>query len=182
MANEPDTPLDEAVRLRQEPVPPPLLESRVVAALRADGLIRTGSVWSWPATVAASLLIFLAGATVGRSLPLESAGAPQSIPDRPRYLLLLAGDVTPAADGSTRAAEYGEWARSLSARGIAVSGDELTSHAELVTNARAAAFPDLTSVGGYFIIEAADDGAAAALAHTCPHIKYGGSIVVRRVQ
>jgi hypothetical protein len=96
--------------------------------------------------------------------------------------LLLAGDVTPAADGSTRAAEYGEWARSLSARGIAVSGDELTSHAELVTNARAAAFPDLTSVGGYFIVEAADDGAAAALAHTCPHIKYGGSIVVRRVQ
>ena len=57
--------------------------------------------------------------------------APQAAPAQARYLLLLAGDVTPAADGSSRAAEYGEWARSLSARGIAVSGDELTSHAEI---------------------------------------------------
>ena len=37
-------------------------------------------------------------------------------------------------------------------------------------------------LGGYFLIEASDDAAAAALARTCPHIKYGGSIVVRRVQ
>ena len=185
MDNEPDTPLPEdAANLRKKPVPPATLEPRVVAALRADGLIRSGSVWSLPAgpaKIAASLLIFVAGAIAGHYLPLESAGTPQSTPARPRYLLLLAGDVTPAADGSSRAAEYGEWARSLSARGIAVSGDELTSHAEIVTNARVATFPDLSSVGGYFIIEAADDGAAAALAHTCPHVKYGGSVIVPRV-
>jgi hypothetical protein len=65
---------------------------------------------------------------------------------------------------------------------VRVSGDELTSHAEVVSNSGATRFPDLSSVGGYFIIEAADDGSAAAIAHTCPHIKYGGSIVVRRMQ
>jgi hypothetical protein len=181
MDNEPDTPLseDEAARLRQEPVPPAMLESRVAAALRADGLIRTSSVWAWPARIAASLLIFVTGAIVGHNVSLT---APQATVPQARYLLLLAGDATPASEGSSRAVEYGEWARSLSARGIKVSGDELSSLAELVTNTREATFPDLASVGGYFIIEAADDGAAAALARTCPHIKFGGSIVVRRVQ
>ncbi|HUR21920.1 MAG TPA: hypothetical protein VMZ90_13985 [Vicinamibacterales bacterium] len=181
MDNEPDSPLDEAARLRDEPVPSQLLESRVVAAMRANGLVRTRSAWSWngiAAKTAASLLIFVTGAIAGHYVSF-APGATQS---QPRYLLLLAGDVPPASDGSTRATEYGEWARGLAARGIKVSGDELTSHAELVTNARAATFPDLASVGGYFMIEAADDGAAAAVAYTCPHIKYGGSIVVRRMR
>ena len=181
MDNEPDTPLEDTALLRQEPVPPPMLESRVVAALRADGLIRGRETWSWWAKIAASLLIFATGAVIGRYIrPAQTAS--NSAPAQARYLLLLAGDVTPAADGSSRAAEYGEWARSLSKRGIKVSGDELTSHAELVTNARSATFPGLASVGGYFIIEAKDDGAAAAVAHSCPHVRYGGSIVVRRIQ
>ena len=119
MDNESETPLEEVDRLRQEPVPPAMLESRVVEALRADGLIRTRSVWSWssgPARIAASLLIFVAGAVVGHYV---SFSAPQAAPSQARYLLLLAGDVSPSADGSSRADEYGEWARSLSARGIA---------------------------------------------------------------
>jgi len=181
MDNEPDLPLEELARLRQEPVPPAMLESRVAAALRANGLIRARRAWSWPAKTAASLLIFVTGAIVGRYVTFERS-EPHPTPPQTRYLLLLAGDVTPAADGSSRAEEYGEWARSLSARGVGVSGDELTSYAEVVSNSSAARFPDLSSVGGYFIIEAADDGSAAALAHTCPHIKYGGSIVVRRMQ
>ena len=181
MDNEPDAPLEEAARLRQEPVPPPMLESRVVAALRADGLIRTRSIWSQSIKVAASLLIFAAGALAGHYLSPESLTAPQPAQASARYLLLLAGDVTPAADGSSRAAEYGEWARGLSARGVKVSGDELTDHAALITNSATATFADLRSVGGYFLIEARDDASAAALARTCPHVKYGGSVIVRKV-
>lgn len=177
MVDEPDAPLEEASLLRHEPAASAMLESRVVAALREDGLIRARSTWTRPARIAASLLIFAAGAVLGRHV---SFAVPPSVPAPARYLLLLAGDVTPA-DGSTRAIEYGEWARGLSAQGIPVSGDELTSHAELVTN-RTATFPDLTSVGGYFLIEASDDATAAALARTCPHIRYGGSIVVRRLK
>ena len=181
MHNEPESPLEETARLREEPAPPATLESRVVAALRADGLIRTGRGWSWPARIAASLLIFVTGAVVGHYVPV-GRGAPRAATAQPRYLLLLAGDVTPAADGSSRAAEYGEWARGLSTRGIGVSGDELTGHVAIVTTTRTATFQELASVGGYFIVEAADDQAAAELARTCPHFKYGGSIVVRRVQ
>jgi hypothetical protein len=187
MDNEPEPPSQEASpllleRLREQPVPPPMLEARVVGALHADGLIRSGSAWSWPVKIAASLLIFFMGAIAGRSVPQEWFAAPRPAQSQPRYLLLLANDVTPATDGSSRAAEYGEWARSLAGRGIAVSGDELTSQAEIVANERGTTFPDLTSVGGYFLIEASDDASAAALARTCPHVKYGGSIVVRRLQ
>src|SRR5688500_11954767 len=179
MDNGPDVLLEEAARLREELAAPATLEPRVVAALRMEGLIRSRAIWSQPRRIAASFLIFAAGAVTGHYV---SFPAPRPTPAPARYLLLLAGDVTPAADGSSRAAEYGEWARSLSAKGIAVSGDELTSHAAIVTNARAVAFQELSSVGGYFIVEAADDEAAVELARACPHVKYGGSIVVRRVQ
>ena len=182
MDNESDIPFEEAERLRDEPAPSRQLESRVVAALRADGLIRTGVSWPLPARIAAALLLFVLGALAGRYVPRELTNVPASTPVQPRYLLLLAGDVTPTLDGSTRAAEYGDWARSLSARGIKVSGDELATQAELVTNRRSSTLRDLALVGGYFLIEARDDAEAAALAHTCPHIKYGGSIVVRRIQ
>jgi len=180
MDNEPDAPLEEAVRLRNDLRPPAMLESRVIATLRADGLIRARAGWSWPARIAASFLLFVAGAIMGRYATMWQV-APQPTPIQSRYLLLLAGDVTPAAAGSSRAEEYAAWARSLAARGIKVSGDELTSFAEVVGSSRAASFPDLASVGGYFLIEASDDAAAAALARTCPHVKYGGSILVRRV-
>lgn len=182
MVNETDGPLEEASDLRHAPIAPPMLEARVVAALRADGLIRADSGRSRFIRIAASLLIFAAGATLGRLVAPATPTSPGPNSSPARYLLLLAGDETPAADGSSRAAEYGAWARSLGARGIAVSGEELAGHAEVVSHRPAATFPDVASVGGYFLIEADNDAAAAALARTCPHVKYGGSIVVRRIR
>jgi hypothetical protein len=182
MDNQSDDPLGEAAGLRNTPSPSADLEHRVVEALRHEGLVRTRSAWPGLAAIAAALLIFVAGAAIGHYLT-PGAGPDTRVTNEPnRYLLLLAGDVTPAVDGSSRAAEYGEWARGVAARGMAISGDELAAHAEVVTNTKSVTFPDLSSVGGYFLIEAADDAAAAALARTCPHVRYGGSIVVRRVQ
>jgi hypothetical protein len=185
MDDERDTSLEEIGEietLRNELVPPAALESRVVDALRQEGLIRTAPRFSWPLRIAASLVVFVLGAAAGHYvLPLRLT-APQAAKAQPRYLLLLSGDVAPAADGSTRATEYGNWARSLGARGIAISGEELSAHAEIISNQRGATFPDLTTAGGYFLIEARDDRAAAELARTCPHIKYGGTIVIRRIQ
>jgi hypothetical protein len=180
MDNEPESPLEEATRLRQGPEAPSTLEPRVLAALRSEGLIRPRTTWPQPLKIAASLLIFAAGALAGHYALPGSLG-PRPAPAQARYLLLLAGDVTPAADGSSRAAEYGDWARGLAARGITVSGEELAGHAQVVSNAKLPAFPELTSVGGYFLIEASDDASAAELARTSPHVRYGGSIVLRRI-
>lgn len=180
MDNDFDRPLDETESLRQSPATPATLESRVVQALQDEGLIRTNPGSSWLSRIAASLLVFVLGAAAGHYL-LPELSTPPAAPAQPRYLLLLAGDVTPAADGSTRAVEYGNWARRLGAQGVSISGEELSPHAETVSDVKGVTFPDLTTVGGYFLIEASDDTAAAALARTCPHIKYGGSIVIRRL-
>ena len=180
MDNDFDRPLDETESLRQSPEPPAMLETRVVQALQGEGLIRTPLGSSWLSRIAASLLVFALGAAAGHYL-LPDLRTPQAAPAQPRYLLLLAGEVTPAPDGSTHAAEYGNWARSVGAQGVSISGEELAGHAETVSNVKGATFPDLTTVGGYFLIEAKDDAAAAALAKTCPHIRYGGSIVIRKV-
>ena len=40
---------------------------------------------------------------------------------------------------------------------------------------------ELRAATGYFVIRAADLSAATALAQTCPHLKYGGSIRVRPI-
>jgi hypothetical protein len=172
-------PIGDLGTLRQGPLPPADLEARVLAAARSGGLIR-GPRWRarW-VQLAAAALLFLAGAATGRLLIVPPA--PTSDARTPaRYLLLLAGDVTPSPDGDTRATEYGAWARGLAERGIAIDGEELTDHAAVVSP-RGSTFRELSAVGGFFLIEAESDEAAAALARTCPHVKYGGSVVVRKV-
>ena len=39
-----------------------------------------------------------------------------------------------------------------------------------------------TLVSGFFIVRAADDPAAIAIARESPHLRYGGSILVRRIE
>jgi len=39
-----------------------------------------------------------------------------------------------------------------------------------------------SSLGGYFLIKAQDMNAALAIARTCPHLKYGGSIEIRPIE
>jgi hypothetical protein len=54
---------------------------------------------------------------------------------------------------------------------------------EQVLTAADTASPILSRVGvsGYFVIEAETWEQAAALARTCPHLRYGGRIVLRAV-
>lgn len=174
MTDEPDL-----TALRQGPLPPDDLEARVLSAARSSGLVRVSTWRAHLVRVAASVALLLAGAAAGRMLwpaPAGSEGAQATT----RYLFLLAGDVAPAPDGDTRASEYGAWARGVAARGIAVDGEELTEAASVI-GTRGSAFPELSAVGGYFLIEARDDAAAAELARSCPHVKYGGSVIIRKV-
>ena len=175
----PEELINDLARLRTRPLPPDALQSRVLEAARTAGLIRRSACRTRLAQLAASVLLLLAGAATGRMLPPRDApSASTQVPAR--YLLLLADDVEPAPDGGTRGGEYAEWARDLSARGIAVDGEELGEQSALV-GSKGARFAELASVGGYFLIEADSDAAAAALARTCPHVKYGGSVIIRKV-
>lgn len=167
--------------LRSHPQPPEDLERRIVAAVRAAGGLQArrslGRVWL---AAAAAAIIFVAGVGVGsRWWPAQ---ADEVAPGRARYLLLLAGDVTPAAGGGTRSAEYGAWARAVSATGVFVRGAELSPTVRLVGAAADTPLArELASVGGYFIIEAETEDEAVRLAASCPHVKYGGAVQVRKL-
>ena len=141
--------------------PTPELEERVVRALTASGLIRRKR---WPRIWMTAAAVTLAAAVVLSALHLGRGKAPGE-----PYVMLLYEDSTfqLAAPGhlAGRRAEYARWADSLYRRG------------ELDLGGRVGGAGPIT---GMFIIRAATDADAAKLAASCPHIKYGGHIEVRR--
>ncbi len=174
-----DGPIAGTNELRNGPSPSHELEARVVEALRRERLIRQSPVWSRTMLLAASIALFATGAATGHLLRGTTPAQPVA---GSRYLLLLTGTAQPADDPAARTAEYAAWANQLSRQGTPVSGEELTDQAESVGVAPAERLAALASVAGYFVVTAANDAVAAELARDCPHVKYGGAVVVRRIE
>ena len=147
------------------------LEDRVVAALRREALIVPVMRRHWTGRVAAAALLIallVAGPMLVRPGTAERPGN--------MYMLALySGDAYVAAAPGVRASEYGRWARSRAQ--AVVEGAELTGRPALLGSAT-----DPGSVlSGYFIVRASDDADALAIARTVPHLRHGGTVVVRRV-
>jgi hypothetical protein len=182
-----DEELERLRAARTDAVPPPDLEDATVAALRHRGLVtrrlsrgamaaafRRKAIVSTALLAAAAALVVAAGWSV-----MNKSTAPVPAPQLPRFVLLLYAGVDPMAGAAdARRQEYAQWARDLSSRGIAISGEELSEEARDVgSGARPAG--DLPR--GFFIVSAADVAAAEQIASSCPHLRYGGRIVVKRI-
>ena len=200
MSEEPEVELDEAEQaalaaLRQGPAPPAELEGRVVGALRAQGLLEGGSQagarvagaarwrrWTIAAGLAASLAAFGAGWWARSAVPGAAPGASASAD---RYVLLLhdTGRVLAAAEEERLVAEYAGWAADLRTRGVVIGGEKLEDARWLLGpgGSREEAGPASGAVAGYFLIEAADPAAALAVAESCPHLRHGGRVELRRI-
>ena len=109
------------------------------------------------------------------SIPANSAGAPT-----PQFALLLYD--TPANDTGSiagrRAEEYGRWAATLPGARF-VSGSELGDVLSVIGPTGSNRAPEPPA--GYFIIEAPSVARAVAIARTCPHVRYGGRVVVMSI-
>ena len=149
---------------------PPLLEQRVERSLRAAGLLgarrERGRRAVLFAALAAGLCCFAAGFGVAaarqRATTTDAA---------PRYVLLLYGAPGAVADPAD-VAEHRAWARRLAAAGHAVSGEKLVPN-------------DAAGDGGlegFFVVSAASDTEAEAIARGLPHRLHGGRVVVRRIE
>jgi hypothetical protein len=150
--------------------PPPALETRVVMALRERGLLRRKRrLWPGAAAAAALLAAFAAGWSLG-------ARGREPVATAPRYVLLLYGAATSGGEVD-RVSEYREWARGVRAGGRVTGGERLGDEDIATFGAE----PPRTAIRGYFVLEAASDRDAAAIARTHPHVRHGGSVVVRRI-
>jgi len=109
---------------------------------------------------------------------------------QPTFMLLLLENekYEPAAKGTSRVPEYTAWAQELAKKGQLVDGAEL-KHAGTVLSGKSrrdAVANELPGgkpggVAGYFVIQAPDLEAALKISSTCPHLKYGGQIMVREL-
>jgi len=161
---------------------PSALEDRVRASLAGRGLIATRrpGPMRWASPVGLIAAGFLIGFLVRGTRPSR----PADIDGRPgRYALLLYG-VPPEDTGTVHAArarEYGTWASNLGGGVRWVGGHELTGVIETLGSASVQPPGPDERMAGFFIIEATSSERATEVARTCPHLKYGGRVVVMAV-
>jgi hypothetical protein len=128
----------------------------------------------------------LAGLAAFLAFGHDAAPAEERVARGEPYLLLLheppgfGADMT-AAEHAAVVARYAGWARELGAR--CVGGDELAPEAtRLAPGAEPERLPDGARIGGYFLVDVADEAEALALARSCPHLDQGGWIELRRIR
>jgi len=117
------------------------------------------------------------------------AVAPADSDSQPEFMLLIAEDTryTPPADAAearARVAEYTDWAGRLAGGGHLVSAGELAySGTDVRSEGKAASVIDTRAgaVSGYFLVRAESLAQAEQLAADSPHLKYGGTVVVRPI-
>jgi hypothetical protein len=184
------------------PEAPAWLEERVTDELRKRGVLREKTRarvrWVWSLAVATACLgCFVAGLLVERSFfnggnkPRRAARTEDRRQStgpstRTKYLLLLIiGAETPAADSKAEAAlvrEYSAWAMNEHAAGRVLGGEKLNDlSVEIAEPSKGEMRRQNDPLGGYFVVSAADLETAVAIARTCPHLRHGGSIVIRPI-
>jgi hypothetical protein len=172
--------------------PPRALEERVTAdylrTIRGSLPRRAG----WLRQVASGVVLFGAGFGSARALPSRPTdvdtrpSATTETPARGRSFMLLLferPDFGAELPPGTLATQYAAWARSVAATGVQISGHELALERAVLAPAEgvpgeAAAF----RLGGYFVVEAADEAAARRIAESHPHMGHGGWIEVAELR
>lgn len=152
-------------------------EDRLVRLLAAEGLInRSRRASMRPLPLAAFAAMLAAGFCLG-AFWARPPDLPPSHGERYALLLYEGSSYRPAAPGRSpeRAAEYGAWARAPHPEGRVISGEELQSQAGVLGPPA----PAQVQPAGFFVVETPDRDAALRLAGTCPHIRYGGTVVIR---
>ena len=160
----------------------PGAERRIVEALRRTGSLdprrKFGRLSRALLPIAASVILLLGGMWLGRTS--------SSVTDSPRFALFLLEDSTFQGTRSvghdSLVAEYSAWAGALAQQGKLVLGEELGNQAWPLGasggNGRAMA----QAITGLFVLIATGEAEALAIARSCPHLRYGGGIVVRPIQ
>jgi hypothetical protein len=152
----------------------------------ADGWrrVRPWYVGAWAATI---LIAALGG--FGAGVRRAEGHGPSPIVDtrgtKSTFLLLFHIDSTfrrghtPAASAAILA-DYGRWADSLAHDGTLIGGEKLADSTAWFGPAHEIAAQG-DHLAGFMLIRVKDRAQAEKVAATCPHLKYGGRIELRRI-
>jgi hypothetical protein len=175
-------------RLTREAAPPAGLEDATVATLTARGLLRPRRRRLDPTlALAASVMLFAGGLALGR---FGGEAGPTPADGRPKFALFLYEGPEydqPSAEGvDERVQEYVAWASADRTDGAVEGGEKLKEGDDLAIEPDGSIGvvpvpPGEPRLAGYFLIRAADRRSAIKIARTCPHVRYGGRIVVREI-
>lgn len=131
--------------------------------------------------------LVMIGVVLVVGMAVAETGKQQAQSSGSLFLLLLYEDASFQNAGS-HVAEYTAWARELAKAGQLEAGEKLKNDGVMLTSEgeRPAAFKDQMTkapggVAGYFVVRAADRAGAMKIASTCPHLKYGGRILIREL-
>jgi hypothetical protein len=173
-------------RLPREYPPPPGTEVETVAALRAAN--RLGGRRAGWRPVLAVLLTTAAAVVVGVWIGARNGARTDG--GQSKFLVMLYEDLPsyqppPPGERPARVAEYSAWANALARAGHLTVGEALVTDAVELRPGRPAEKLPATALqdapDGFFIVLAGDEAAAVAIAETCPHLHYGGRVVVRPI-
>jgi hypothetical protein len=128
---------------------------------------------------AAAVIVLAVAAFVAGRLDRSTGATTQ----RPQFLVLLYEDASYRDERPVGeiVAEYGAWADSLRGAHSLVLGEKLsTDRVQLATTTGATSV--MQHPTGLFIISAQSLEAATGIARTSPHLKYGGTVLVHRIE
>lgn len=154
--------------------------------------------WPMLAAIAATLALSIPGTVWLTREPTEVRKAPtlasgQPLSPKPAFVLVLHGrwpdmDRVDETEARRRAAEYWSWTSSLADDHVLLAAGDLRWEAGERLGPDGIALPvsaeevdDPTYPVGMLAVRADTYAEALALARDCPHLRYGGSISVRRV-
>lgn len=129
---------------------------------------------------AAAVILFAGGSWWGRKS--GETGTVTSV--LPRFALFLLEDSTfqgsRTVGHDSLVAEYSAWAARLAQSGNLLLGEELDA-ASWPLGTTAITSPASSQITGLFVVSARTETEALAIARSCPHLRYGGGIVVRPI-
>jgi hypothetical protein len=176
-------------RLPREMAPPGALEERTVGALRHSGLLysrsRSGlTLASWVLAASIGAIAFVGGSVISKG---EVTLAPA---DTTFALTLIGGQIDDSAAQVSRAAEFAAWASGANAvaesrASQAIGGQGSVPSSPAVINGDSVIVDEITSqappVAERYYVTAPSRDSATKIAQNCPHLKYGGKVVIQKL-
>lgn len=171
---------------------PAYLITKIIKKMKQENLILEPKpllTRSWSGLAASLLLgigLFAAGYFIGKPDGSRDSMA-MPAPKASKFILLVHNDDLPAQDPMQQVREYRAWLEDIQAKRIA-GGEHLHNSGWILSGKnrenRVEARPEFMGrqeLGGYFTFEADNADEALAIAKTCPHLNYQGTLELREV-